>query len=114
MEIDVKKVGSATVAALSGELDSNTAPEAQKQIESMTAADSRLIIDLSRVSFISSAGLRVLLFVYRKVVAGGGRVLLVGISPEIKDTMQVTGFLSFFQHADTLEEGLRQVAAEPS
>ena len=53
----------------------------------------------------SSAGLRMMLLIYRQVIGGGGRVVLVGLSEDIKDTMSVTGFLDFFTMHDHVDAG---------
>jgi anti-sigma B factor antagonist len=58
------------------------------------------------VSFITSAGYRVLLVVYRAVTGKGGRAVLVGLTEDIKDTLRVIGFLDFFTHHETLEAGV--------
>ena len=51
-----------------------------------------------------------LLATYRNVVGHGGHVVLVGLVEEIKDTMEMTGFLDFFAHFDTLAEGIAALA----
>ncbi len=61
---------------------------------------------MSGVSYISSAGLRALLMLYRQMAANDGRVALVGLPESIRDVMTVTGFLEFFDDYPTLEEGL--------
>jgi len=54
--------------------------------------------------------LRMLLLIYRQATAKEGRVVLVGLSDEIKDTMTMTGFLKFFVIADSLQNGLQALA----
>jgi anti-sigma B factor antagonist len=107
MDVLVRTVEGVTVVALAGELTWATAPEAQKQILDVVAPGGRVILDMSAVPFMSSGGLRMLLFVYRNVAARGGRAVLVGLSPELHNTMTVTGFLSFFIHAEGLDAGLQ-------
>ena len=65
-----------------------------------------LLLDMSQVSYMSSAGLRVLLGVYRRVSDGQGRAVLVGISEEIAETMSMTGFLDYFATAADVEEAI--------
>ena len=65
-----------------------------------------LVMDMSGVTFMSSAGLRMLLLLYRQVRANDGRVALVGLSEAIRDTMSITGFLGFFKVYDTVEDAL--------
>jgi|SRR5688572_7565071 anti-sigma B factor antagonist len=110
MEINVKSIGQVTVVEISGDIDSNTAPQAQEQILPMVQPGSKVLLDMNRVEYMSSAGLRMLLSTYRQISRGNGDIVLVGLSEEIKDTMSVTGFLNFFTTRDTLEEGLQALA----
>jgi len=54
----------------------------------------------------SSAGLRMLLAMYRQVKSSDAHVVLAGLSEEIEDTMSMTGFLRFFTTSETVEAGL--------
>ena len=106
MEVQIRVVQGVTVVELTGELTAKSAPEAQAPILAAARPDERMILDMSRVPFLSSAGLRLLLIVYRTVSGKGGRAVLVGLCPDVASTMAVTGFLEFFAHHDTLEAGL--------
>lgn len=110
MEINVKSIGQVTVVEISGDIDSNTAPQAQEQILPMVQPGSKVLLDMNGVEYMSSAGLRMLLSTYRQISRGNGDIVLVGLGEEIKDTMSVTGFLNFFTTRDTLEEGLQALA----
>ena len=111
MTVNIREAQGVHVVELSGELDANTSPVAQQQILPLATEGSRLLLDLSGVSFMSSAGLRLLLSTYRQVGTQKGAVALAGLSEELKDTMSMTGFLSFFTVYDTTEEGLRALQA---
>ena len=65
---------------------------------------------MSGVEYMSSAGLRMLLSMYRQISRQNGSIVLVGLGEEIKDTMSVTGFLNFFTIRDTVDEGLKALA----
>jgi anti-sigma B factor antagonist len=110
MEINVKPVGQVTVIEISGEIDSNTAPQAQERILPLAQPEARILLDMSRVEYMSSAGLRMLLSMYRQITRQNGGLVLVGLAEEIKDTMSVTGFLNFFTTRDTVDEGLKALA----
>lgn len=92
------------VVEIEGEIDSRTAPEAQEKLLPFVEQHHRLIMDLGRVTFMSSAGLRMMLLVYRHVTAAQGRIALVGLAEQIRDAMSATGFLAFFEVCDTMEE----------
>jgi anti-sigma B factor antagonist len=111
VEITVAEVRGITVVALEGELTSKSVPEVQARMVSAACAGRQVIVDLSRVPYMSSAGLRLLLVVYRHMTSQGGQALCCGLSEELKDMMIVTGFLGFFAHCDTLEAGLALLAA---
>jgi anti-sigma B factor antagonist len=106
MGIIIKSVKGVTVMELAGSLDGKTAPEVQKQVLSGAEGQNRVILDMTAVSFVSSAGLRILLLLYRQLKAKGGKIALVGTSEEIKDVMSNTGLINFFLIADSLEGGI--------
>jgi anti-sigma B factor antagonist len=110
MDIQVKIIDQVTVVAMTGDIDGNSAPEAQVRILPLAKPNAKIILDLHKVPFMSSAGLRLLLVVYRTLSGNGGKVALVGLSEEIADTMRLTGFLDFFSHHESLEAGLAAVA----
>lgn len=106
MEITSKTIEEVMVIALAGDIDGKTAPEAQEQISPLVRPGSKILLDMSAVDYMSSAGLRVLLATYRQITAGEGSIALVGLSEEIEDTMSVTGFLRFFTTHETVEAGV--------
>jgi len=106
MQITINDVQDVKVVQLDGDLDGSTAPDAQTQIVPLAIAGSKIVIDMSKVPYMSSAGLRMLLVLYRSIAGSGGKVVLVGLSSELEDTMQLTGFLDFFSHFSTLDAGI--------
>ena len=106
IELNIKTVEIVTVVELMGDIDGKTTLIIQEQILPIIQADSKIILDMSRVSYMSSAGLRMLLLLYRTAIAQNGNLVLVGLTEEIRDTMAITGFLDFFTTRDTLESGL--------
>ena len=106
MNIELEEIDGVTVATLFGELDGRTAPIVQEKLLALPQPNGKALLDMSGVSYISSAGLRALLMLYRQMAANDGRVALVGLPESIRDVMTVTGFLEFFDDYPTLEEGL--------
>jgi anti-sigma B factor antagonist len=104
MDVQVKTYGDATLVEAAGDVDGSTAPTLQEQVLAVAQPGCRLLLDLSQVGYMSSAGLRVMLLLHRQV-SGKGKVVLVGLNDEIKSTMSATGFLKFFTTADTLDAG---------
>lgn len=106
MEIATKIVDQITVVELSGDIDANTAPKVQELVLPLAEANSKLLLNMSAVSYMSSAGLRALLALYRQAVVQECKLVLVGLSEDIQDTMSVTGFLDFFQTTDSVDQGI--------
>lgn len=109
MEVTTREQSGVAIVAITGEIDSKTAPEAQGELLPFVDKHHTLVMDVGGVTFMSSAGLRMMLLVYRRATAGNGRVALVGLSERIRDTMSVTGFLGFFVVCDTIEQAIRAV-----
>ena len=95
-----------TVVVVKGEIDGSSAPSLQEKILPLLQDGSALVLDLGAVSYMSSAGLRMLLLLYRQAAAHNGRVALAGLAESIRDTMEITGFLKFFTIANSVEEAL--------
>ena len=96
-----------TVIRLTGEIDATNAAIVQQKVLPLTTPGCRLILDLSQVGYMSSAGLRMLLSLYRQAAGKQGQVMLVGLSEELTDTMSMTGFLGYFKTEPTLATGLQ-------
>lgn len=106
MGVTARSVRDITVVELEGSIDSATAPGVQTELLTATDGKVKVLLDMSRVEFLSSAGLRILLLVYRQIKARNGSICLAGLSEEIRDVMSNTGFIKFFVMADTVDEGI--------
>ncbi len=104
--LSVNTLQQVTVIEMTGDVDANTAPLVQDQVLQLAQPQAKLLLDMTKVPYMSSAGLRMLLSLYRQVDSKNGQIVLVGLVEEIKDTMSITGFLNFFTTRDTLESGL--------
>ncbi|OGW37673.1 MAG: anti-sigma B factor antagonist [Nitrospirae bacterium RBG_13_39_12] len=112
MSINTMSIKDIAVVELEGSIDSATAPDVQKEVLSATENQIKVILDMNKVTYLSSAGLRMLLLVYRQIKARNGNIALVGLSEEIKDVMSNTGFIKFFVIADTIDDGVNVLAKQ--
>ncbi|MDR3575249.1 MAG: STAS domain-containing protein [Anaerolineaceae bacterium] len=110
MEVIKSMIQDVNVVELEGDLDGSTAPNVQAQVVLLVVPGVKLIMDMSKVSYMSSSGLRMLLVTYRMITSKTGKVILVGLSEDIRDTMSLTGFLDFFTYLPTLDEALKAIA----
>jgi anti-sigma B factor antagonist len=105
MEITVDTTGAITVVTVAGEIDGKTAPAAQEQIVPLCKSGGKVLLDMSQVTYMSSAGLRLMLLLYRQASAAQATLALAGLSEDLRDTMSATGFLAYFTIYDTVEAG---------
>ncbi len=84
--------GAEATVAIEGRLDTTTAPDLEKEIQTLTGASS-LTIDLAKLEYISSAGLRVLLSAHKNFANKNG-MTLINVSATIIEIFEVTGFKS--------------------
>ncbi len=97
MEIKQERDGDVVIVRLSGRLDSSAAPSAEEKLSgALTGQPPRLAVDMSGLDYISSAGLRVLLVVAKKVQQQKGKVALCGLAANVREVFTVSGFDSIF------------------
>lgn len=95
-----------TAIEIVGDVDANTAPLLQERVLPLAQPNSKILLDMTNVPYMSSAGLRLLLSLYRQVTNKNGQLVLVGLADEILDTMSITGFLEFFTTFPNRDSGL--------
>ena len=90
--LNIKKTteGEQLLIALEGRLDTVTAPQLEEEINDLSGVSS-LVFDFADLSYISSAGLRVLLSA-QKSMNGKGSMVVRNVSEEIQEIFDVTGF----------------------
>ena len=91
MTIEKKMNGTALEIALEGRLDTMTAPELEKELNASLGSADSLTLDFSKLEYISSAGLRVLLSAH-KVMSGKGGMKVTNVNEIVQEVFEVTGF----------------------
>lgn len=94
----------AEVYKLGASLDSSNSNQEQEKILAILDTGNCAILDMTNCNYVSSAGLRVLLYSYKVAASQGHKILLVGVCDEVRDVMSMTGFEKFFDLFDTVEE----------
>jgi len=97
MEFAHELSGDVVIVRLSGRLDSGTAPAAEESFAAVLAdRPQHLAIDMSNLDYISSAGLRVLLVVTKRLQQANGRVVLFGLVRNVREVFAISGFDRIF------------------
>ena len=92
MTINVKKDGEKLILAPEGRIDTVTSPEFSESIDDNIEGVKDLVIDLEKLEYISSAGLRVLLTT-QKNMNKVGTMKLIHVNDVIMDVFNITGFV---------------------
>lgn len=91
MLINKQANGDALTIQIDGRLDTTTAPQLESEINSGLDGVKTLTMDMSKLVYISSAGLRVLLKA-QKIMNKQGKMSVINVNQEIKEIFEVTGF----------------------
>ena len=91
MTIEKTLNGTALTIAVAGRLDTMSAPELEAELSSSLPAVDSLVMDLSKLDYISSAGLRVLLSAHKVMSAKGG-MKVTNVNEIVQEVFDVTGF----------------------
>ena len=92
MKITKNLNGTALEIALEGRLDTVTAPDLEKELGQSLEGVTDLTLDFSRLDYISSAGLRVLLSAH-KTMSAKGSMKVTHVSETVMEIFEVTGFV---------------------
>ena len=92
MEISKNKNGSTLVISLSGRLDTVSAPQLDEELKEAIGDTTELILDLSGLEYMSSAGLRILLSA-QKTMNNQGKMIVKNVNNTIMEIFEVTGFI---------------------
>ncbi len=107
MEIAVDNVGDVGVAAIPvDELDASNAGEFKRDIAPVLQTNTKLVLDLSRLSFVDSSGLGAMLSCLRQLTARGGDLKLSGMSKQVRALFELVRMHRILDIYGTREEAV--------
>ena len=93
MKLGEEKRDAVLILSAEGRLDADTAGDVQGQIEGLIdGGENALLLDLTKLDYISSAGLRVLLIAAKRLNGNNGRFAICGLSDNVAEVFAVSGF----------------------
>ncbi|MBU8902299.1 MAG: STAS domain-containing protein [Victivallales bacterium] len=96
--------------SISGRLDAVSAVEADNNFSTiLDTGNKNLLFNLTALNYISSAGLRVLLVVAKRIQQDGGKVVLCSLSDNVKEVFEISGFSSIFSIFESRDEALKSL-----
>ncbi|MDD2219485.1 MAG: STAS domain-containing protein [Desulfoplanes sp.] len=110
MDFRQNKQDGAVILNVSGRMDAVTAPEFEKECTAIIDdGGSKICVEMGGVEYISSAGLRSVLLVGKKLKAQGGGLAFFGLSGMVSEVFKMSGFSSIFPVGDTLDDAFAKL-----
>lgn len=99
MEVTTKSLKHCDLVTVSGRIDSATAPQLAQALQALTENNRfKIVLDLAKVEYMSSAGLRTLLATQRQCRRyNRGELVLAAVPKAIKETLELAGFTDLFK-----------------
>ena len=115
MHVSEERYGDALVLTPVGRIDNSTTDGLRSDLDTHVATcrkgGDRLVLDFSRVDYISSVGLRVLMLAAKKVREQEGSIVVAGLQPVVREIFEISRFNLVFQCFGTVREALGKVSA---
>ena len=98
MNTTIEEIDGKYVATLEGEMDTAAAVEAEEVLKPFYQSNGKdVIIDCTKLEYIASSGLRILLSILKGAKACGSKVVMRGVNDDIKNVFKLTGLINFFE-----------------
>ena len=115
MQVAVQRYADVLVVAVDGRIDYVNAEEFKAALmpyltNGTAGAGNQVVLDLSRLEYISSAGLRVLMIAAREAKARQGKLIAVALQPVVREIFEISKFTLVFQLFDSVQDALRQIS----
>jgi anti-sigma B factor antagonist len=105
---DVRVLAEGVVVEVVGEVTLNDSPKFHTRLlQVLETNPQRLVIDMSGVTHIDSAGVGTLVEIFRRIKSANGRMFLVGMQPRVRGVFEITKLVNFFSVLNTAEEALK-------
>jgi len=103
------KENNTLVIKINGRMDAVTAPEFEKKVGLWIAEGEKyFVVDLSSLEYISSAGLRSILVIAKKLKAISGKIQLAAMEESVNEVFEISGFNSIIPIHDTVQAAILQ------
>ena len=108
MEVTEQKTDKCTVIGITGRLDTTNYSMLEKKLmEMIDNGESRLLINLSKMDYVSSSGLRILLMALKRISVAKGKFALCNLQENIKEIFEISGFTNIFEIYANEEDALK-------
>ncbi len=116
MHISQERYGEALVLALAGRIDNSTTEGLKTGLESYVAAcrngGDRLVLDFSKVEYISSVGLRILMLAAKQAREQGGTIVVAALQPVVREIFEISRFNLVFECFESVKDALAKISPQ--
>ena len=107
MKLTTQESGGVTIVEFEGKLDTNTCPDAEVLMKkTLDDGAKKILADFSKLDFVSSAGLRVLLFTAKHLESSGGELRICGLNETVSEIFEISGFDTILSVFGTTEDAM--------
>lgn len=112
MQVKISSRGSNVIVSLIGELDHHSAQLARTKIDSeiIKVTTKVVIIDFSKVTFMDSSGIGVVVGRYKNLKELNGDLILINLSPQIRRIFEMSGILRQIKVFDSIDMAISSIA----
>ena len=112
MTVTVKRNDDVKIIALDGQIDVVTSDKTREEVIALIENKPTIVL-MSKVTYVSSSGLRALLMIAKNAKARGVKVIYAETIPEVVDILEMTGFIKMLHCVPTLEDALKEFGVQP-
>jgi anti-sigma B factor antagonist len=114
MDLPLRRFADTVVLAPAARIDHGSAESFKDALRPhlgrCATAQDQLVLDLSGVDYISSAGLRVLMLARKQAKAQGGTLVVAGLTPVVKEIFEISRFSVVFEIFPSVREALARIS----
>lgn len=112
MDIYEERRDGCLILCLDGRLDATGSKLFEEKILAMVeGGETRFVIDLSQLNYVSSSGLRVFLLASQRLTPAGGKLIICSVQEPVSQVFEIVGFSSIFSILSSKDEALQNLRA---
>ena len=109
MPLSIESTDNAHIIALQGQINSANAATVETEVLAVLQKGAKnVLLNMTELSYISSAGLRVVLVLAKRLKQAGGKLVIYGMQPHVREVFDISGFLAILNVTGTRAEALEQ------
>lgn len=107
LDLGNREENGVTIVDIEGKMTTTTSPDADRHLKALIADGTHaIVLNLERVDFVASTGLRVILAAGKQLMAANGRMAICSLNPTVAEVFRMSGFSQMFDVFGTEEEAV--------